>query len=84
MNVTDTLITAANIMVTGMIGVFLFLIVLIFIVKYIAKIAATTEPIKQPTKKVSVSRTQSEGVPPEHVAAISAAVAQYKQQHQQG
>lgn len=84
MDVTATLITAANIMVTGMVGVFLFLILLIFIVKYIASIAATEEPVKQQAKKASPAKLQTDGVPPEHVAAISAAVAQYKQQHQQG
>ncbi|WMN60928.1 OadG family transporter subunit [Pseudoalteromonas xiamenensis] len=84
MDVTSTLITAANIMLTGMVGVFVFLVLLIFIVKLVAKLVGEEAPIEtKNVKKTSLPKV-AEGVSPAHVAAISAAVAQYKKQHQQG
>lgn len=81
MDVSATLLTAANIMVTGMVGVFLFLSILIFIVKLVARWCVEEAPVM--TKKPTIKQTLSEQVPATHVAAISAAIAQYKKQHQQ-
>ncbi|KID54752.1 oxaloacetate decarboxylase [Pseudoalteromonas luteoviolacea] len=78
MEISELLAQAANLMLTGMIGVFLFLSILIFAVKGLSKLAATEQEPQQPANKKS-SKAVSTGVPPAHVAAISAAVSQFRQ-----
>ncbi len=74
----DTLWQAAVIMATGMVVVFVFLSILIFLVKLLAKLAPV-EPIEAPqTAKPAVTPNQN-GIKPDVIAAISAAVHQYRQ-----
>ena len=69
--------TAGSLMLTGMVGVFVFLSILIGAVSLMSKLVARFDeaevaiPVKSPSLK-------SQGVPNEHIAAISAAIAQYK------
>jgi len=76
MDIGALLLEAASLMLTGMVGVFAFLSILIFAVSKLSLIAGGDEPAKpqrQPTK-----RQVSTGVSNAHIAAISAAIAQYR------
>ena len=76
MDIGALLLEAASLMLTGMVGVFAFLSILIFAVSKLSLIAGGDEPAKpqrQPTK-----RPASTGVSNAHIAAISAAIAQYR------
>lgn len=76
MDIGALLLEAASLMLTGMVGVFAFLSILIFAVSKLSLIAGGDEPAKpqrQPTK-----RPTSTGVSNAHIAAISAAIAQYR------
>ncbi|ALO43960.1 OadG family protein [Pseudoalteromonas phenolica] len=76
MDIGALLLEAASLMLTGMVGVFAFLSILIFAVSKLSLVAGGDEPTKpqrQPAK-----RPVSNGVPNAHIAAISAAVAQYR------
>jgi oxaloacetate decarboxylase gamma subunit len=77
MDIGALLTTAGNLMLTGMVGVFVFLSLLIGAVTLMSKLA---RKFSQPELAAS-QRTpsfKSQGVPNEHIAAISAAIAQYK------
>ncbi|UXI01773.1 oxaloacetate decarboxylase subunit gamma [Photobacterium sp. TY1-4] len=68
---------AATIMITGMVVVFAFLSILIFLVQLLAKVAPKDDlPASQPAP--AVANTQP-GVQADVVAAITAAVHQYRQ-----
>ncbi|WP_064602096.1 oxaloacetate decarboxylase subunit gamma [Photobacterium sp. J15] len=70
---------AATIMVTGMVVVFVFLSTLIFLVQLLAKVSPKDpEPDFHPRPSSTVPPDHS-GVQPEVIAAISAAVQQYRQ-----
>ncbi|MCW8330617.1 oxaloacetate decarboxylase subunit gamma [Photobacterium sp. SDRW27] len=72
---------AATIMATGMLVVFVFLSTLIFLVQLLAKVAskeATPELKAQPATTVASNHN---GVQPDVVAAITAAVSQYRQRN---
>lgn len=77
MDIGAVLTTAGSLMLTGMVGVFVFLSILIGAVSLMSNLVARFDeaevatPIKSPSLK-------SQGVPSEHIAAISAAIAQYK------
>ena len=76
MDIGALLLEAASLMLTGMVGVFAFLSILIFAVSKLSLIAGgdeTVKPQRQPTK-----RQVSPGVSNAHIAAISAAIAQYR------
>lgn len=76
MDIGALLLEAASLMLTGMVGVFAFLSILIFAVSKLSLIAGGDEPAKpqrQPTK-----RPTSTGVSNAHIAAITAAIAQYR------
>jgi oxaloacetate decarboxylase (Na+ extruding) subunit gamma len=77
MDIGALLTTAGNLMLTGMVGVFVFLSILISAVTFMSKMVARfTQPeLVTPTRSPSL---KSQGVPNEHIAAISAAIAQYK------
>ncbi|MBE0369489.1 OadG family protein [Pseudoalteromonas sp. MMG013] len=75
MDIGALLIEAASLMLTGMIGVFVFLSILILAVTNLSKLAKSdTEVPIVPTKH----RQLSNGVPSAHIAAISAAISQYR------
>ncbi|MCG7534686.1 OadG family transporter subunit [Pseudoalteromonas sp. OOF1S-7] len=81
MDITALLAQAANLMLTGMVGVFVFLSILIIAVKGLSKFAAPDEPT-QPGRRINKSKpSDAEQVPGEHLAAISAAISQYRNQH---
>ena len=77
MDIGALLTTAGNLMLTGMVGVFVFLSILIGAVTLMSNLVTrfsepdVATPVKSPSFK-------SQGVPNEHIAAISAAIAQYK------
>ena len=76
MDIGQLLATAANLMITGMIGVFVFLSLLISVIIIMSKLASRFEsPITAPVRTPSI---KAPGVPSEHIAAISAAITQYK------
>ncbi|MBH0073336.1 OadG family protein [Pseudoalteromonas sp. NZS127] len=77
MDIAALLTTASNLMLTGMVGVFVFLSLLITCVTVMSKLVSRfTEPeLATPARTPSF---KSQGVPNEHIAAISAAIAQYK------
>ena len=64
-------------LLVGMVGVFVFLSILIGAVTIMANLVARFSPadVAAPVKSPSF---KSQGVPNEHIAAISAAIAQYK------
>ena len=72
---------AATIMVTGMVVVFLFLSILIYLVTLLAKFAPKDAPPAPVANKPSSTAVNHNGVQPEIVAAISAAVHQYRGQN---
>lgn len=73
MELSQALATAANIMLLGMVCVFAFLGTLVIAVKIVAKLCPQETPVT-PTK----SGTSSSQVSPNVVAAIAAAVHQYR------
>ncbi|MGE6811517.1 MULTISPECIES: OadG family protein [unclassified Pseudoalteromonas] len=77
MDIAALLTTASNLMLTGMVGVFVFLSLLITCVTVMSKLVSRfAEPeLAIPARTPSF---KSQGVPNEHIAAISAAIAQYK------
>ena len=78
-NLQESLWQAATIMLTGMVVVFIFLSTLIFLVQLLAKVAGkeqNTEVTIVPSNSVTTT-----GLSPTLVAAISSAVAQYRQRH---
>ncbi|MBB1364827.1 OadG family protein [Pseudoalteromonas sp. SR44-5] len=77
MDIGQLLATAANLMITGMVGVFVFLSLLISAITIMSKLASRFEqPVATtPTRTPSI---KASGVSSEHIAAISAAIAQYK------
>ncbi|MBY5947459.1 oxaloacetate decarboxylase subunit gamma [Photobacterium rosenbergii] len=71
---------AATIMATGMVVVFLFLSILIYLVQLLAKIAPKETPDAPAPRQPSPVAVNHDGVQPEVVAAISAAVHRYRGQ----
>ncbi|MBY8030891.1 oxaloacetate decarboxylase subunit gamma [Vibrio fluvialis] len=77
-NIGSLLVDAATLMVTGMSVVFLFLTILVYLVRFMSKLVPQEVPpsfvAPVPAKKVNPT---SAAVSPQVVAAISAAVHQY-------
>ncbi len=83
-NLTQLFIEAGTLMLVGMVFVYTFLGLLVLIInKFLAPLAkAYPDPVLQPKRKPSTTKTLStEGVSPSVVAAISAAVSTYRQQN---
>lgn len=81
MNIASLVLEAGELMLVGMIVVFVFLTILIFAVKSMSSIVLKFQVEVPPSaKQKQLVRTQ--GVPPAHIAAISAAVSQYRQKQQ--
>lgn len=76
MDIGALLLEAASLMLTGMVGVFAFLSILIFAVSKLSLIAGGDEPAKP--QRQFTKRPASTGVSNAHIAAISAAIAQYR------
>ncbi|GEK09338.1 MULTISPECIES: OadG family transporter subunit [Pseudoalteromonas] len=79
MDIGAQLLQAGNLMLTGMVGVFLFLSILIFAMRLLANFAAQLKEAESSTSRQKIAKTaSSQGVPQAHIAAISAAVATYR------
>ncbi|WP_372766962.1 OadG family protein [Pseudoalteromonas sp.] len=76
MDVSGLLIEAAVLMFTGMVVVFVFLTILIFTIKGMSRALANFDTPKVKPNPVKLSGNQ---VPTSHVAAIAAAVKQYRE-----
>ncbi|WP_462157525.1 OadG family protein [Pseudoalteromonas sp. GB56] len=77
MNIADLMLEAAGLMATGMLVVFVFLMILIGALRLMSYFLA--DDIDAPTASLSPKQNHS-GVPKAHIAAIAAAVHQYKKQ----
>ena len=77
MDVTQALGTAANIMLLGMVCVFVFLGLLVIGINVLAKIAGNYQ-VDQPVVSQGSQQSPVPAVPADVVAAISAAVHQYR------
>lgn len=76
--VSDLLMEAANLMLIGMVAVFSFLLLLVFVVKLISAVMLRFFPAKVVTK--AVRKHSGNGTSPAVIAAISSAIHQYRQQ----
>ena len=78
MDIGGSLSTAASLMITGMIGVFIFLTILISAVTLMSRLMNRfDEPnSNEPVRAAKIHSQQ--GVPQAHIAAISAAIAQFR------
>jgi oxaloacetate decarboxylase gamma subunit len=79
-NIGSQLIDAATLMATGMMVVFVFLTILVFLVKLMSSLVPQEVPqvATTPIKKNSNALQSKNGVNPKVVAAISAAVHQHR------
>jgi oxaloacetate decarboxylase (Na+ extruding) subunit gamma len=80
-DITSLLMDAALLLAVGMSVVFVFLSILIVVILGIRRLdnALPAVAADKPLQRGSGSTTQTEGVPPSVVAAITAAVHQYRQ-----
>ena len=76
--VAQLLLEALNLMVIGMVAVFAFLLLLVLVVQFISTLMLQYFPSKPTDKPALVDK--SAGPAPAVIAAISAAVHQYRQQ----
>ncbi len=76
--VADLLLEAAALMFIGMVSVFTFLFVLVLLLQLMSKTIQRFFPVKV-QDKTSSTETVSDNVSPAIIAAISAAVHQYRQ-----
>ncbi|MDE1253336.1 oxaloacetate decarboxylase subunit gamma [Vibrio aestuarianus] len=78
-NIGSLLVDAATLMVTGMAVVFIFLTILVYLVRLMSKLVPeeVPQPIAAPTQNRKVQSNPS-AVSPQVVAVISAAVHQYR------
>ncbi|SES78984.1 OadG family protein [Thalassotalea agarivorans] len=79
-NLAESFIEAATLMLLGMVFVFAFLgLLVVFINTVMAKLAKTFPDAPTPQRAVKPVQTKiSDGVSPSIVAAVSAAVSQYR------
>ncbi|NOH82026.1 oxaloacetate decarboxylase subunit gamma [Vibrio sp. RE86] len=77
-NIGSLLVDAATLMLTGMVVVFIFLTILVYLVRLMSKLVPeeVPEPIATPNQNNKVQSPSA--VSPNVVAAISAAVHQYR------
>ncbi len=79
-NIGSLLFDAATLMITGMVFVFLFLTLLVYLVTLMAKIVPQEQPVVPPvpTNKNKPAQSSAQGTSPQVVAAIAAAVKQHR------
>ncbi|HAW92602.1 MULTISPECIES: oxaloacetate decarboxylase subunit gamma [unclassified Arsukibacterium] len=78
--VTDLLLESATLMVIGMVSVFTFLLLLVLLMNAMSSLLRRYSPAKV-ANQGGKTESATQGVSPAVVAAISAAVHQYRQQH---
>ncbi|NRF65303.1 oxaloacetate decarboxylase subunit gamma [Vibrio coralliilyticus] len=78
-NIGSLLVDAATLMLTGMAVVFIFLTILVYLVRLMSKLVPeeVLEPIATPNQNNKIQPTSS-AISPKVVAAISAAVHQHR------
>lgn len=78
-NIGSLLGDAATLMVTGMSVVFIFLTILVYLVRLMSKLVPADTPVPNRTPiQTHKNQSPSSAVSPQVVAAISAAVHQYR------
>ena len=77
--VAELLWEAASLMLIGMVAVFAFLLLLVFVVQILSMVMQRYFPVK-PTEKTARAESGSNGPSPAVIAAISGAIHQYRQQ----
>ena len=77
--VAELLREAASLMLIGMVAVFAFLLLLVFVVQILSMVMQRYFPVK-PTDKTARAESGSNGPSPAVIAAISGAIHQYRQQ----
>ena len=78
-NIGSLLVDAATLMVTGMSVVFLFLTILVYLVRFMSKLVPQEVPEKLVAAKTTkANQSTSSTVSPQVVAAISAAIQQHR------
>ncbi|MCS4307792.1 oxaloacetate decarboxylase gamma subunit [Rheinheimera pacifica] len=77
--VTELLWEAASLMLIGMVAVFAFLLLLVFVVQILSAVMQRYFPAKTADKTTRVESVSS-GPSPAVIAAISGAIHQYRQQ----
>lgn len=78
--VSDLLLEAANLMLIGMVAVFTFLFALVMLLKLMSKVLQRYFPVKQTEKPTKIEQGETTAVSPAIVAAISAAIHQYRKE----
>ena len=78
--VTDLLLESATLMLIGMATVFTFVLLLVLLMTVMSRLLLRYAPVKVADKTNKLDAA-THGVSPAVVAAISAAVHQYRQQH---
>ncbi|BBM63817.1 putative oxaloacetate decarboxylase gamma chain [Vibrio alfacsensis] len=78
-NIGSLLVDAATLMITGMTVVFIFLTILVYLVRLLSKLVPeeVPEPIAAPKTNTNIQSTSS-AVSPQVVVAISAAIHQHR------
>ena len=77
--VAELLLAAARLMLIGMVAVYAFLMLLLFVVKLISSVMQRYFPVKVADKAVRAD-SSANGPTPAVIAAISTAIHQYRQQ----
>ncbi|WP_117233743.1 oxaloacetate decarboxylase subunit gamma [Vibrio maerlii] len=78
-NIGSLLGDAATLMITGMAVVFIFLTILVYLVRLMSKLVPQEVPeLNAAPKTITKNQSPSPAVSPQVVAAISAAVHQYR------
>lgn len=77
--VADLLLEAAGLMLIGMVAVFTFLFLLVVLLRLMSQTIQRYFPVKQAEKATKLETPSSQAVSPAVVAAIGAAIHQYRQ-----
>ncbi len=80
MEVTSLLWQAANLMLTGMVVVFLFLLLLIWAIKLMSAVVGHFD-VAPEVKPINLASQNTSVVPAAHIAAITGAIKQYRLKH---
>ncbi|WP_087018113.1 oxaloacetate decarboxylase subunit gamma [Thaumasiovibrio subtropicus] len=80
-NISDLLVEAATLMLTGMVFVFVFLSILIFLVQTLASRLPKEVPEAPEIPSRATTSNTANGVSPSVVAAIAVAIKQHRQRN---